>query len=92
MSSKQVRNEFNHELYNTHRKRINYVTSRYRKEKKHYVVKGQLISKCPLGVIVWTKIPMKKFDKFCPRMGRAEFVKFFVFFQTMTPKGHFEIK
>ena len=22
--------------------------------------KGQLISKCPLGVIVWTKIPMKK--------------------------------
>ena len=33
MSSKQVRNEFNHELYNTHRRRINYVTSRYRKEK-----------------------------------------------------------
>ena len=27
--------------------------------------KGQLISKCPFGVIVWTKIPTKKFDKFC---------------------------
>ena len=30
--------------------------------------KGQLISKCPFGVIVWTKIPRKKFDKFCPRI------------------------
>jgi hypothetical protein len=30
--------------------------------------KGQLISKCPFGVIVWTKIPTKKFDKFCPRI------------------------
>ena len=28
--------------------------------------KGQLISKCPFGVIVWTKIPTKKFDKFLP--------------------------
>ena len=28
--------------------------------------KGQLISKCPLGVIVSTKIPTKKFDNFCP--------------------------
>ena len=28
--------------------------------------KGQLISKCPFGVIVWTKMPTKKFDKFCP--------------------------
>ena len=28
--------------------------------------KGQLISKCPSGVIVWTKIPTKKFDNFCP--------------------------
>ena len=25
------------------------------------VVKGQLISKCPFGVIVWTKIPTKKY-------------------------------
>ena len=40
-------------------------------------VKGQLISKCPFGFIVSTKIPTEKFDKFCPRMGRAEFVKFF---------------
>ena len=31
-------------------------------------VKGQLISNCPFGVIVWTKIPTKKFDNFCPRI------------------------
>ena len=30
--------------------------------------KGQLISKCPFGVIIWTRIPTKKFDKFCPRI------------------------
>ena len=30
--------------------------------------KGQLISKCPLGVIVWTKIPTKKLTNFCPRI------------------------
>ena len=30
------------------------------------VAKGQLISKCPFGVIVWTKITTKKFDKFLP--------------------------
>ena len=30
------------------------------------VTKGQLISKCPLGVIVSTKTPTKKFDNFCP--------------------------
>ena len=29
--------------------------------------KGQLISKCPFGVIVSTKIPTEKFDNFCPR-------------------------
>ena len=40
-------------------------------------IKGQLISKCPFVLIVSTKIPTEKFDKFCPRMGRAEFVKFF---------------
>ena len=28
--------------------------------------KGQLISKCPFGVIVWNKIPTKKFDQFLP--------------------------
>ena len=28
--------------------------------------KGQLISKCPFGVIVWTKIPTKFFPKFLP--------------------------
>ena len=55
--------------------------------------KGQFISKCPFGVIVSTNLPTKKFDKFCPRMGRAEFVKFFggKLVQMMTPKEHFEI-
>ena len=35
----------------------------------------------------------EKFDKFCPRMGRAEFIKSFVgiLVQTMKPKRHFEI-
>ena len=28
--------------------------------------KGQLISECPFGVIIWTKITTKKFDKFLP--------------------------
>ena len=32
----------------------------------HTPVKGQLISKCPFGVIVWTKIPTKNFPKFLP--------------------------
>ena len=31
------------------------------------ISKGQLISKCPFGVIVWNKIPEKKFENFCPR-------------------------
>ena len=30
------------------------------------IVKGQLISKCPFGVIVWTKIPTKNFPGFLP--------------------------
>ena len=29
-------------------------------------VKGQLISKCPFGIIVWTKLPTKLFLDFCP--------------------------
>ena len=28
--------------------------------------KGQLTSKCPFGVIIWTKITMKKLANFCP--------------------------
>jgi hypothetical protein len=32
------------------------------------LAKGQLISKCPFGVIASTKIPTKKFDNFCPRI------------------------
>ena len=34
----------------------------------YQITKGQLISKCPLGVIVWTKIPMKNMTNFCPRI------------------------
>ena len=30
------------------------------------LTKGQLISKCPFGFIVWTKIPTKLFLDFCP--------------------------
>ena len=30
------------------------------------IIKGQFISKCPFGVIVWTKIPTNKFEKFFP--------------------------
>ena len=31
-----------------------------------YLDKGQLVSKCPFGVIVWTKIPTKIFPRFLP--------------------------
>ena len=34
-------------------------------------VKGQLISKCPFGVIVWTKIPTKNLANFCPRIWKV---------------------
>ena len=34
---------------------------------KFSFTKGQLISKCPFGVIVSTKITTKKFANFCPR-------------------------
>ena len=30
------------------------------------IAKGQFISKRPFGIIVWTKIPGKNFDKFLP--------------------------
>ena len=30
--------------------------------------KGQLISECPFGIIVWTKIPTKLFLDFCPEI------------------------
>ena len=62
-------------------------------KKRNIEIKGQSISKCPIGLIVSTKIPTEKIDKFCLRMGRAEFVKFFagILVETMTPKGQFEI-
>ena len=37
----------------------------------HQDDKGQLISKCPFGVIVSTKIPTKKFDNFCPKIWKV---------------------
>ena len=40
--------------------------------------KGQLISKCPLGVIVWTKIPTKKFPRFLPQPLRRGQIKNFI--------------
>ena len=38
---------------------------------KRHITKGQLISKCPFGVMVWTKIPTKIFDNFCPRIWKG---------------------
>ena len=34
--------------------------------KWYIITKGQLISKCLFGIIVWTKIPTKLFLDFCP--------------------------
>ena len=34
--------------------------------KRHFEIKGQLISKRFLEKIIWTKIATKKFDNFCP--------------------------
>ena len=34
----------------------------------HSFTKGQLISKCPFGFIVWTKLPTKLFLNFCPEI------------------------
>ena len=36
-------------------------------DRKGIIAKGQLISKCPFGVIVWTKIPTKFFPGFLPQ-------------------------
>ena len=38
-------------------------------------VKGQLISKCPFGVIVWTKISTKDLTNFCPRIWKLWYYK-----------------
>ena len=35
---------------------------------KYVHTKGQLISKCPFDVIIWTKIPTKKLEDFCPSL------------------------
>ena len=38
------------------------------KYRKVASTKGQLISKCPFGFIVWTKLPTKIFLNFCPEI------------------------
>ena len=47
-----------------------YFASRLQEDKntKSDPIKGQLISKCPFGVIIWTKIPTKNLTNFCPRI------------------------
>ena len=55
--------------------------------------KDQLISKCPFGVIFWTKIPPKNLTNSALEWVVQNLSNFFVgiLVQTMTPKGHFEI-
>ena len=36
------------------------------KKLRKFDVKGQIISECPYEIIVWTKIPTKKFPRFLP--------------------------
>jgi hypothetical protein len=56
------------------------------------ISKGQLISKCPFGVIVWTKIPTKnminsalEFEKWSNHKIKA----LFIFFNTLkSPYNH----
>ena len=62
----------------------------YSKKVLLYAPKGQLISKYPFDVIVSTKIPTEKFDKWVGQILPNFFVGILV--ETMTPKGHFEIK
>ena len=42
------------------------ITSSIKFYKKIRDVKGQLISKCPFGIFVWTKLPTKLVLDFCP--------------------------
>ena len=46
--------------------------------KSQKLLKGQLTSKCPFGVIVWTKIPTKKFPRFLPKPLRRGQIKKFI--------------
>ena len=51
------------------RKRTMHISCSPVSKSEKYVLlctKGQLISKCPFDVIVWTKIPTKKFPRFLP--------------------------
>ena len=45
---------------------------------KEVLGKGQLISKCPFGVIVWTKIPTKNLIDSAHYTCWAESINFFV--------------
>ena len=56
------------ELNWSHSKKIDIDSFFANSKKWHDATKGQLISKCPFGVVVSTKIPTKKFDNFCPRI------------------------
>ena len=58
----------NYEKVQKFREAFHMIAQSAKDEEKSVVSKGQLISKCPFGVIVSTKIPRKKFDNFCPRI------------------------
>ena len=53
-----------------HSKKVSNKTSEKNKfclvSQQSKITKGQLISKCHFGLIVWTKIPTKIFLDFCP--------------------------
>ena len=46
-------------------------------------VKGQLISKCPFGVIVWTKIPTKSLTNLCLRIWNHKIKALYNVFNTL---------
>ena len=51
--------------------------------------KGQLISRCPYGVIVWTKIPTKKFTKKSEKWSNHKIKALIIVFNTLkTPYNH----
>ena len=46
-------------------------------KKKYVSTKGQLISKCLFGVIVWTKNQRKNYQNFCPIEAKTEILVIF---------------
>ena len=51
---------------NQNQNRNNKANANSVKVSKTNFTKGQLISKCPFGFIISTKIPTEKFNRFCP--------------------------